>query len=42
MVYFLLDDEAQIESASLQLGTFDIALCIDVIEHVSYPEKMFA
>lgn len=35
-----LDSDSDISLISNQLPIFDIILCIDVIEHVLYPEKM--
>lgn len=35
-----LDDDREITSVSEKLGKFDVILCIDVIEHVLFPEKM--
>ena len=35
-----LDDDMEIASVSEKLGKFDVILCIDVIEHVLFPEKM--
>lgn len=35
-----LDSDTEIASVSDKLGLFDLILCIDVIEHVLYPEKM--
>lgn len=35
-----LDSDAEIASVSRKIGLFDLILCIDVIEHVLYPEKM--
>lgn len=35
-----LDSDASIAGVSAQLGLFDVIFCLDVIEHVLFPEKM--